>query len=140
MHQEVAHGELAGDVRVVHREPREVADHRRLPFDLPLLHQQGERRGRDDLGVRRDAEPGPRVHRIGLAHLADAEPLRQDHPSVLHDGHGDAGHGELAHHAGDVGVEPGRRSGGPLCPDRGGDRGQCDREEQGGGEAAGRQR
>ncbi len=75
VHQQVAHRDLARDERIPHRERRQIADHRRVPFELALLDQQAERRRRERLGVRRDPEQRARVHRRRVSELAHAVSL-----------------------------------------------------------------
>ena len=96
---------------------------RRVPGELAFLDEQAERRRREDLGVRGDAEERPGVDRRRLAQLPDAVALGQDDPAVLDDGQGEARDLEGLHDPGDRGVDPGRDAGGgPLeaAPEDGG--------------------
>ena len=83
VHQQVAHGELAGDVRIGEREGGQVAHHRRVPLDLAFLHQHAERGGGERLGVGRDAEQRFGIHRRGITQFPDAVAFREHHLAVL---------------------------------------------------------
>ena len=112
MDEKVADGHLPRHVGVPHLEPGQVARDRGVPFDLALLDQEAQGRGREDLGVRGDAEERPGVDGGLFAELANAEALGQDDPAVLDHGDGHAGHLECLHGPGDDGVEVGREDGG----------------------------
>ena len=105
MHEQVADGELAGDVRIVHREPRQVVDHGGVPAELALLNQDAEGGGGKRLRIRRDAEERFVVDGSRIAQLADAVAFGEQYAAILHDGDREAGDLEIAHHAGDVRVE-----------------------------------
>ncbi len=112
--EEVAHGQLARDVGVGELEPAQVARDRGVPLELALLDEQGQGRGREDLGVRGDAEERPGVDGRRLAELADAVALGQDDPAVLDHGDAHARDAEGLERLGDEGVEAGRQHGGGL--------------------------
>ena len=132
MHEEVAHGELAGDVGVIHRESREVPDHRIVPAELSLLDEQCDRRGGEQLRVRRDAKPRVGVDAVGAAQLPDAVTFGEHDAAVLHDRHRGTGHVERLQDLLDIRIEAGGRLGRALRVERRGV-GEGNRDEQQGG-------
>jgi hypothetical protein len=107
--EQVAHGQLARDVRIPHLKPRQVSHHRRVPLDLLLLDEQPESGGGKQLGVRSDPEQRLRVGFGRVAKLANAVALGDYHLTVLDDRQRHTRHLEGLHHALDVRVEIGRR-------------------------------
>jgi hypothetical protein len=110
VHEQIAHGHLARHVGIRELERRDVVDDGRVPPDLPLVHEDAERRRGEGLGVRRDAEQRPVVHGRGTAERLHAVAARDDDLAVLDDGKRDAGHLEGGQGAADPGVEIGRRA------------------------------
>jgi len=98
---EVPHRDLAAHPGIVHLQLGQVAGHGVVPFELPLLDEDGERGAGERLAVGGNAEAGLPVDGRGLADTADPEAPRQDHVPVLDDADPDPGHVELVEHTDD---------------------------------------
>jgi hypothetical protein len=90
-HQVARRDTLAGE-RVVELEGWQVMAHGSIPIQLALVGQDAERQGRESLGARGEREE--RLRRDGQVALdvARAEPLQEDHLTILDDADGQAGH------------------------------------------------
>jgi hypothetical protein len=80
---QVAHHELARDVRVGELEARQALAHLVVPRELVLVDEHGQRGGGEGLGVGGDGEQGVGADRRRRAQLAYAPAARQDHLAVL---------------------------------------------------------
>ena len=83
--QQIPDRDLARHERIPHLEARQVMDDRRVPVDLPFFDEEAKRGGREQLGVRGDAEQRLRIHGRRVAELADAVALRDHDLAVLDD-------------------------------------------------------
>ena len=108
--QQVANGEFARDVRVVHAELRQDVDDLVVPAHLAFVHEHGEGRRREGLGVGADLEQGVGAHLLGLPLLAHAIALGVDQLAVLDDADGHARHLEGLHGARDGAIDLRRRN------------------------------
>ena len=105
MHEEIAHRQLAGDVRIRQREGRQVANDRRIPLDFVLLDEEAQRGRGESLGVGGNAEQGSGVDRRRLATPADAVSLRHHDAVAVDHRHADPRYLEGLHRPRDPGVE-----------------------------------
>ena len=86
MHEQVAHGHLARDPRVVHLEAGNVIRDAVVPLELARIDQRRERRGRHRLAGRAGHEDGVAVDFLGAAEFAHAESARERDLAVFDDG------------------------------------------------------
>ena len=70
--QEIPHGHRLADPGIVNLELGDVPAHRVVPTQLPLVHEDAERRGGHGLGGRADREQGVSVHRLGFSEFKRA--------------------------------------------------------------------
>ena len=105
VHEQIAHGQLAGDERVPHAEAGHIVHDRRVPGEASLLHQQAEGGGREQLRVGGDDEQRSRVRFLRAAQPFQAEAASQNHPAVLDHGQRDAGDFENLHRPRHIGVQ-----------------------------------
>src|SRR5262245_30557518 len=76
---EVADGQLAGDVRVIQLKGGQVLGCLVLPAELALVYENGQGSGGERFRTRRDRKQGPLIDRRDFAGLSDAETLGDDH-------------------------------------------------------------
>jgi hypothetical protein len=86
----VAHGHLAGGVRVVHAEAGKLVGDLVVPRELALVDEDGQRGSDECLGARADGEDRVLVGGRRLAQLAQAVALRQHRLVALDDGEREA--------------------------------------------------
>ncbi len=110
MRQQVADPHLAGHVRVVEGEPRQVLGDRVVPPELALVDEHAERRRGHRLGRRADGEQRVLVDRLGRAEAAHAVALGEHDLAVLDHGDRQARRLPVTHRLRDVGVEAGERT------------------------------
>jgi hypothetical protein len=88
--QQIADAHLARDVGVAERELRQAVHHAVVPGKLAFVHQHGQRRGGEGLGVGGNAEQRVPRHRIGFPGLAHAIALAEHHLAVFDHRYGHA--------------------------------------------------
>ena len=66
MGQQIAHRDLAREVRIAQLEPRQVLRDRVVPGELLLVHEHADERRRHRFGRRANREQRVVVHRPGL--------------------------------------------------------------------------
>jgi hypothetical protein len=105
MRQEIAHGDLAGQVGILELQRGQVLDDGVVPLQLALVDEHAHQRRRHRLRRRSDREERVLVRRIALAELPHAEALRKRNGSVFDDGDSQAGHLPVLRGLADVGFE-----------------------------------
>ena len=127
MGQQVAHGELAGDVRIVQPQFRQVVDHLVVPLQLALVHEHPERGGRHRLGGGADGEARVLGSARRLPELRHAVALGEHQRVAAHHRNREPWYAPVACRALDVTIERrpvGRSS---LRGERGGEQRDSDR-------------
>ena len=110
MRQQIANGQLARDVRIVHLDIGEVRGGGIVPSHLALVDEHGDERRRKRLRRRADREERMLIDRLGVAHRACAVTLHEHDRIVLDDGNREPGNLPVLHRLRDVLVEAGERS------------------------------
>ena len=107
--QQIAHRQLARDVRIRQLEPGEILGDGIVPRDLAGIDQHGERRRGERLGGGADGEQRVRVDAGGLAQLAHPVALAEHHGVVPDHSHRHPGHAPVTQRLLDVRVESAER-------------------------------
>ncbi len=92
MHQQIAHGHLARDPRVVHLETGNEIGDAIVPFEFARIDERRERCGGHRLAGGAGHEDGVAIDLLGTAEFAYAESARQRHRAVFDDGDRHARH------------------------------------------------
>lgn len=83
MNEQIANRQLTRDVRVGESETGQVANHWRVPFQLPFLDEQCQRRSGEYLRVGRNAEQRAPINRRRFAQRPNTVALRESNlPSL----------------------------------------------------------
>ena len=130
--EQIAHRDLARDVRVRELDSRLVFGHRIVERYAPRIGEHRHEHRGEGLGRGHITEARVDGHRIGLAELADTVAFDEEDGVVLDDHDRQAGDPPIGHRLGDVGVkavEWGVR-GGPLLG-AGGAKAETSKEEEG---------
>ena len=128
--QQVAHGDLRRDPGIRHAEPGKVGDHRVIPGEFAILHEDLQCRGGEGLAVGSDGEKGFLVDEVGLAGFFHAISFGHDHFAILNDNDRYARYVEAGKYLGDISIESGGhfRLGPQLSAHR--EHGQEEKDEQ----------